>query len=56
MKYQYSTQVALSGIKHRLNEEKSISFIYMIYFYFGFGIHSVISLLLINTFANTKIV
>ena len=41
---------------HQLNEEKSISFIYMICFYFGFGIRSVISLLFTNTFANTKIV
>ena len=52
MKYQYSTQIALSGIE--------VSFIYTICFlsvYRSFGIHSVISLLLtktFNTFTYTK--
>ena len=49
-KYQYSTKIA--SVRHlaQVNEGKAISLIYTICFYRGFGIHSLISLLITKTF------
>ena len=54
MKHQYSTKNNSVGHLTWVHEEKLISFIYMICFYRGFGIDSIISLMFTKTF-NTLI-